>query len=87
MIVVPTMRCFDFINRIDKPTTTKTGVLEAVRETGITLDEFTEMDERPAKFDGRYGDRYWHQILRLTRNDPDNNLFDLLNANKEATSV
>lgn len=53
-------------------------ILNLVWEVGLTYSDFIELDERPGQFDSKYRQNQWHRLLRMVRNDPDNNLFDLL---------
>jgi hypothetical protein len=53
-------------------------VVRVVREEGLTVADFVEMDERPVQFDSdSYGSK-WFGRLRRARNDPDSRLFAAL---------
>lgn len=53
-------------------------VLEELHNCGVTRDDFIELDERPGQFDHKYRENQWHRLLRLARNNPDNDLFEWL---------
>ncbi len=77
-------RCEDFATAIDLLSSDDdNAVLALVAFSGLTYADFTELDELPGHFriNGRsYTDdgSEWHRRLRVVRNDPTNNLFDLL---------
>ena len=67
---------------IDRPATGRrvTAVADAV---GLTRDDFEELDERPGQFriNGRSyteAGSVWHIVLRIARNDPTSDLFNVL---------
>lgn len=82
-------RCEDFIERMRNiisahrhfeahhghVDTCEDEVLEAIAEAGLTRLDFTELDVAPERFGG---DREWHRLLRQVRNNPRNNLFEIL---------
>lgn len=81
-------RCERFIDRVDAYDSYFTddriilGVLAAVTDHELTMADFIELDERPGQFGRINGRDYtasnWFRNLRITRNDPTNDLFDRL---------
>ena len=56
-------------------------VVACLEQAGITSLDFVEMDTRPGAY---HGSRAWHPRLRLTRNAPDTDLFEMFERTNEA---
>lgn len=51
-------------------------VLLAIKDAGLTFSDFVALDERPGTFGSYRND--WHREVRKVRNNPTNNLFEIL---------
>jgi hypothetical protein len=61
-------------------TWTPADVVAVLEQAGITQLDFMEMDSRPGAYSGSGA---WHPRLRLTRNAPDSDLFDMFERTNE----
>lgn len=78
----------------DSPPLITSYVLTLVTEMGVTYNDFRYMDELPGTITVvvkgerlSYTRSSWHRRLRIVRNDPDNNLFDLLRDNDRKAGI
>jgi hypothetical protein len=62
----------------DLPRAMVVDVVDAVRDAGITRSAFTELDDRPGRFDPQYRKHLWHMVLRILRNDLTSEVLDVL---------
>ena len=53
-------------------------VIECIKDAGLTVSDFIELDRWPGAFDPRYHLNGWHALLRQALDDPAVDLFDVL---------
>lgn len=61
-------------------------ILTLLRSCHLTKFDFVRVDEHPSQFEvfGKSDRSAWHWKVRQVRNNPNNNLYDILNANEDA---